>query len=114
MVEGKARPSGAGQDWGVLGDRRDVFDRTSPSLSDEFLAELQQMEQKNPAVEALKMLLNGEIGARTRTNVVKHEEFSERLRDAITRSHNRSVDALQVIQELIALAKSLPDHPTTA
>ena len=69
------------------------------------------MEQKNLAVEALKKLLNGEIGARTRTNVVKHEEFSERLRDAIARYHNRSVDALQVIQELIALAKSLRDQP---
>jgi type I restriction enzyme R subunit len=80
-------------------------------LSDEFLAELQQMEQKNLAVEALKKLLNGEIGARTRTNVVKHEEFSERLRDAIARYHNRSVDALQVIQELIALAKSLRQQP---
>ena len=80
-------------------------------LSDEFLAELQQMEQKNLAVEALKKLLNGEIGARTRTNVVKHEEFSERLRDAIARYHNRSVDALQVIQELISLAKSLREQP---
>ena len=80
-------------------------------LSDAFLAELQQMEQKNLAVEALKKLLNGEIGARTRTNVVKHEEFSERLRDAIARYHNRSVDALQVIQELIALAKSLREQP---
>jgi type I restriction enzyme R subunit len=80
-------------------------------LSDEFLTELQQMEQKNLAVEALKKLLNGEIGARTRTNVVKHEEFSERLRDAIARYHNRSVDALQVIQELIALAKTLRDQP---
>lgn len=68
------------------------------------------MEQKNLAVEALKKLLNGEIEARTRTNVVKHQEFSERLRDAIARYHNRSVDALQVIQELIELAKSLRDQ----
>jgi type I restriction enzyme R subunit len=58
-------------------------------------------------------LLNGEIGARTRANVVKHEEFSEHLRDAIARSHNRSLDALQVMQELIALAKSRASSPTT-
>jgi type I restriction enzyme, R subunit len=85
-------------------------------LSDVFLAELQQLEQKNLAVEALRKLLNGEIKARTRTNVVQHEEFSARLRDAIARYHNRSVDALQVIQELIDLAKSLreqPDHGLT-
>jgi type I restriction enzyme R subunit len=80
-------------------------------LSDEFLAEIQGVEQKNLAVEALRKLLNGEIAARTRTNVVKHQQFSERLSDAIARYHNRSVDALQVIQELIALAKSLRDQP---
>ncbi len=30
MVEGKARLEGAGQDWGVLGDRMDVFEKTPP------------------------------------------------------------------------------------
>jgi len=30
MVEGKAAFQAAGQDWGVLGDRMDVFDRTPP------------------------------------------------------------------------------------
>ncbi|MEM9969619.1 MAG: type I restriction endonuclease subunit R [Pseudomonadota bacterium] len=74
-------------------------------LSEEFLAEVREMNQKNLAVEALKKLLNGEIAARTRSNVVKQEEFSQRLRDAIARYHNRSIDALQVIQEMIDLAK---------
>ncbi len=30
MVEGKARVSGAGTDWGIVGDRMDVFERTPP------------------------------------------------------------------------------------
>ena len=30
MVEGKARVSGAGTDWGILGDRMDVFEKTPP------------------------------------------------------------------------------------
>lgn len=30
MVEGKARVTGGGQDWGALGDRMDVFERTPP------------------------------------------------------------------------------------
>ena len=30
MVEGKADVHAAGQDWGVLGDRMDVFERTPP------------------------------------------------------------------------------------
>ncbi|SMC63019.1 protein of unknown function [Fulvimarina manganoxydans] len=46
-----------------------------------------------------------------RTNVVQHELFSARLQDAIKRYHDRSVDALQVLQELIALAKDLKAQP---
>ena len=30
MVQGKAQITGAGQDWGVLGDRMDVFEKTAP------------------------------------------------------------------------------------
>ncbi|WP_322867982.1 type I restriction endonuclease subunit R [Aquicoccus sp. G2-2] len=88
------------------------FDRPDISvLSEEFLAEIQHMQHKNLAVEALKKLLNGEIKARTRSNVVQNQRFSERLLSAITRYHNRSVDALQVIQELIELAKDLSAEP---
>lgn len=88
------------------------FDRPDISiLSEEFMIELQNMKHKNLAVEALKKLLNGEISARTRSNVVKKEEFSIRLGQAIARYHNRSVDALQVIQELIQIAKDLRDTP---
>jgi len=69
------------------------------------------MQHRNLAVEALKKLLNGEIKARTRTNVVQQEAFSSRLEEAIARYHNRSVDALQILQELIALAKDLRNEP---
>jgi type I restriction enzyme, R subunit len=88
------------------------FDRPDISvLSEEFLLEMQHMQHKNLAVEALKKLLNGEIKARTRGNVVQNQKFSERLTDAITRYHNRSDDALQVIQELIDMAKDLSAEP---
>ena len=52
-------------------------------LSDEFLAEVQGMEKKNLAMEALRKLLNGEIRSRTRVNVVQARTFSERLEEAI-------------------------------
>ena len=88
------------------------FDRPDISmLSEQFLDEVRGMEHKNLAVEALKKLLNGEITARTRTNVVQHQKFSTRLEDAIARYHNRSVDAIQVIQELIDLARALKVEP---
>lgn len=88
------------------------FDRPDISvLSEEFMLELQSMRHRNLAVEALRKLLNGEISARTRTNVVQKEAFSSRLEQAIARYHNRSVDALQILQELIALAKDLRNEP---
>lgn len=80
-------------------------------LSEEFLHEIQNMQHKNLAVEALKKLLNGENKARTRGNVVQNQKFSERLTNAIARYHNRSIDALQVIQELIDMAKDLSAEP---
>ncbi|GAA3874502.1 type I restriction endonuclease subunit R [Celeribacter arenosi] len=88
------------------------FDRPDISvLSDAFMIEIQNMKHRNLAVEALKKLLNGEITSRTRTNVVRKEEFSSRLEQAIANYHNRSVDALQVLQELIEIAKDLRDEP---
>ena len=91
------------------------FDRPDISvLSEQFLSDIQAMEQKNLAVEALRRLLNGEIASRTRTNVARNEAFSKRLQDAIAKYHNRSVDAVQVIQELIGLAKELQEEPEDA
>ncbi|MBO0344395.1 type I restriction endonuclease subunit R [Roseibium sp. CAU 1637] len=88
------------------------FDRPDISVfSEEFMLELQNMQHKNLAVEALRKLLNGEITAKTRTNVVQNEVFSSRLEQAIARYHNRSIDALQILQELIQIAKDLSKEP---
>ncbi len=76
-------------------------------LSDEFLTDVRNMKQKNLAVEALRKLLSGEVKARQRSNIVQSRRFSERLEDAIARYHNRAVDSIQVIQELIDLAKEM-------
>jgi type I restriction enzyme R subunit len=76
-------------------------------LSDEFLADIQGMEQKNLALEALKKLLKGQISSQTRTNVVQQRNFSERLQDAINRYHINAITAAQVIEELIKLAKEI-------
>jgi type I restriction enzyme R subunit len=80
-------------------------------LSEEFLLGLKNSPHKSLAVEALKKLLNGEIRTRTRTNNTKKEAFSKRLEEALARYHNRSVDALQVIQEMIEIAKALQEEP---
>jgi type I restriction enzyme R subunit len=76
-------------------------------LSDEFLAEVRGMPQKNLAVELLQKLLKGEIGTRRRKNVVQARSFAELLEQAIRRYQNRAIEATQVIEELIALAKEM-------
>ncbi len=76
-------------------------------LSDEFLAELQGMERKNLALEALRKLLNGEIQSRSQTNVVESRTFSKRLEEAVARYHANAISAVEMINELIALAKDL-------
>jgi type I restriction enzyme R subunit len=80
-------------------------------LSEEFLQEMAGMEHKNLAVEALKKLLAGEVTSRTRTNVVKNRAFSERIEAAMAKYHNRVIDALQVIQEMLQIARDLRNEP---
>jgi type I restriction enzyme R subunit len=76
-------------------------------LSDEFLAEVKGMPQRNLAVELLRKLLTGEIRTRRRKNVVQARSFAEMLEDAIKRYQNRAIETAQVIEELIALAKQM-------
>jgi len=76
-------------------------------LSEEFLAEVRGMPQRNLAVELLRKLLEGEIRTRRRTNLVQARSFSELLAQAIRRYQNRAVEAAQVIEELIDLARQM-------
>ena len=78
-------------------------------LSDEFLMEIQGMNQKNLAVELLRRLLNDEIKTRSKRNVVESRSFSKMLEDAIQKYKNRAIETVQVIEELIKLAKELRD-----
>jgi type I restriction enzyme R subunit len=76
-------------------------------LSEEFLAEVRGMPQRNLAIELLRKLLSGEIQNRGRKNVVQARSFAEMLEQAIRRYQNRAIEAAQVIEELIALAREM-------
>jgi type I restriction enzyme R subunit len=76
-------------------------------LSDEFLAEIQAMPQRNLAVELLQKLLKGEIKIRSRRNVVQARKFSDLIEASLRRYQNRAIETAQVIEELIELAKNL-------
>ena len=76
-------------------------------LSEEFLAEVQDMKQRNLAVELLQKLLKNELSVRKRKNVVQARSFAQMLEQTIRRYQNRSIEAAQVIEELIELAREM-------
>jgi type I restriction enzyme R subunit len=76
-------------------------------LSEEFLAEVRNMPQRNLAVELLRKLLQGELNIRQRKNIVQARSFAEMLEQAIRRYQNRAIETVQVIEELIALARAM-------
>ena len=81
-------------------------------LSEDFLREVHGMRQRNLAVELLEKLLKGELASRRRKNVVQARSFAEMLEQTIRRYQNRAVDAAQVIEELIGLAREMGEANT--
>jgi len=76
-------------------------------LSDEFFAEVRSMERKNLAVEALQMLLVGEIKSQFSQNYVKEAKFSELLHQALMRYRSGTIEAAQMIEELISIGRQV-------
>jgi type I restriction enzyme R subunit len=76
-------------------------------LSDEFLAEVRQIDKKNLAIEALKKLINGDVRSQAKRNVMQSKVFSERLESAIARYHANALTTAQVLEQLIELAKDI-------
>jgi type I restriction enzyme R subunit len=76
-------------------------------LSDEFLADVRNLPHKNLAVELLQKLLNDEVAARAKRNVVEARSFREMLEQTLRAYRNRAIETAQVIEQLIAMAKEL-------
>jgi type I restriction enzyme R subunit len=95
----------------VSGEVVDIFaavglDKPNIGLLDEaFLLQVQNLPEKNLAVDLLERLLQGEIKSRFASNVVQDRKFSDMLADVIQRYQNRSIETAQVMEELIAMAK---------
>jgi type I restriction enzyme R subunit len=76
-------------------------------LSEEFLAEVRALPEKNLAVELLRKLLNDEIRARSKKRLVQSRSFADMLDQTIRKYQNRAVETVEVIEELIRLAKEM-------
>lgn len=76
-------------------------------LGDEFLAEVRDTPQKNLAIEALKKLIAGDVRSQSKRNVTQSRGFTERLEAAIGRYHANAITTVQVLEELIQLARDI-------
>ena len=76
-------------------------------LSDEFLLEVKNMQQKNVAFELLKKLLSDEVSIRKTRNIAQGKKFSEMLESVVKRYHNNQIDSAQVLAELSEIAKEM-------
>lgn len=78
-------------------------------LSDDFLQRVAALEQNNLALETLRKLLNDQIKATERTNIVQSKKFREALEDAMLRYTNKAISTAEMIARLVDLAKHLRD-----
>jgi len=91
----------------------DIFDASGIKkpdisiLSDEFLLEVKNMKHKNIALEVLKKLLNDEIKARSKKNLVQSKSLVEMLENSLKKYHNKIITAVEVIDELINIGKDI-------
>lgn len=98
----------------------DVFDAAGIKkpdisiLSDEFMLEIKHMEHKNIALETLKKLLNDELTARSKKNLVQSKKLLELLEAALKRYHNKIITAAEVIDEMIDIGKKVRDSDKEA
>ena len=76
-------------------------------LSPQFLAEVRGLKHKNVAAELLEKLLKDELKARSRKNLVQSQSFAEKLKKTLNAYHNRAISTMEVIEELIKLAKEM-------
>ena len=83
-------------------------------IDDEFRKKFEASDQKNLQLEAVRRLISNEVKIIGKSNVVAGRKFSEMLSDALNRYQNRTIDAAQVIAEIVEIAKAIRAHANVA
>ena len=76
-------------------------------FDEEFMKEIQQMKEKNIALELLKSLLKDKVTTLKRTNVVQSELFSNMLTESLNRYIKGLLTNEEVIKELLEMARHI-------
>lgn len=103
IIDSKLASEGVGDVYQAAG----VNSPTVGILSDKFLLEVKNMQQKNIAFELLKKLLSDEVRLRKTKNIEQGKKFSEMLESVVKRYHNNQIDSAQVLHELSEIAKEM-------
>ncbi|WP_186647107.1 type I restriction endonuclease subunit R [Fluviispira vulneris] len=76
-------------------------------LSDDFLAEVRGLPQRNLAIELLERLIRDQVKTKLRRNKVQERQFSEMLDNSLQKYRNRAIETAKVIEDLIDMAKDI-------
>lgn len=74
-------------------------------LDDEFLAGFRKQAKQDLQVRLLQKLLQDELDARQRQNVMQVRSFKQMLDEAITRYNNHVIQAANVVQVMVEIRK---------
>jgi len=78
-------------------------------LNEKFLKRVDELEFPNLRIEILRKLLDEKIRVRMRRNLLRYSSFKERLERTIKAYHNHAITSVQVMEELIKIAKEIRD-----
>ena len=54
--------------------------------------------------------MNDNIKSKVRNNLIKEKKYSDRLKETLMKYNNRAIEAAQVIEELIEMAKEFEEE----
>ncbi|WP_418001193.1 type I restriction endonuclease subunit R [Moraxella oculi] len=89
-------------------DLFDLLKKDRPNInlmSDEFLESIKSSPTKDLWLLAMERFLSSELKEKGGVNLATKKEFEERLKEAMNQYHNHNLSVLEIIEELISLAK---------
>ena len=76
-------------------------------LDDAFFDNVRSSDHPSLALEMLQQLIDNQVKANFKNNLVKESEFAERLRETMRKYNNRAIESAEAMEELIKMAKDL-------
>lgn len=76
-------------------------------LDDEFFNHARDAKNQNMALEMLQKLIDNQVKANFKTNIVQESKFTDRLKEVMRKYNNRTIESAEAMEELIKMARDL-------